>query len=104
MQVSPGTRRGQASNAKRNKESVGGKSCNTICEAHLFRIGPRESRRRDQGEGARESSKTRTGDLLANEENIDRTEVEVIEEWKCSETVIRRMLAGIKLDTNQVNT
>jgi hypothetical protein len=36
--------------------------------------------------------------LLADKEHIYGAEIEVIIEWKRREAVVRRMLAGIKLD------
>ena len=37
------------------------------------------------------------GNLLADEENIDRAEIEVIEERESGKPIIRRMLSGVQL-------
>lgn len=39
------------------------------------------------------------GRLLADQENIDGAEIEVVKERKGSKTIVSRMLAGIKLHT-----
>lgn len=68
------------------------------CKAHLSHVCPKTkdaviSGRRlvsKSGEGGAEN-------LLANKENVDSTEVKIIKEWECRETIISRMLARIKL-------
>ena len=41
----------------------------------------------------------RGSDVLADEENIDRTEIKVVVEGKAGEPVVCRVLAGIELET-----
>jgi hypothetical protein len=45
----------------------------------------------------------RGGCLLADEENVDGAEVEVVEEREGSKTIVRRMLASIELWTKPVS-
>lgn len=48
------------------------------------------------------SSMGRKGGLLANEEHIDGTQIEVVVERKRGETIVRGMLTGVELRSSLV--
>lgn len=45
-----------------------------------------------------ENGEDREVRLLGDEEYIDGTEIKIVKEWKGSQTIVRRVLAGIELD------